>query len=427
MKKIVNIPRGTQDILPKESKKWQYIENHLRKISENFCYKEIRTPIFELTELFARGVGDTTDIVQKEMYTFLDKGNRSITLRPEGTAGTVRSYIENKLFAEAIKPQKLYYIGPMFRYERKQKGRYRQFFQYGVEVIGEESEKIDAEVISLAYNIYKSLGIENIKVSINTLGNPEERNEYNRALINHFKKEIHNFCEDCQNRLEKNPMRILDCKVDTKKELMKNAPKLLDFLGEESKKYFKKVLSYLDDLKIKYEVDSNLVRGLDYYTHTAFEIMIDNKDIELKTLCGGGRYNGLIKMLGGPEEEKGIGFALSIERLLLALESENIELNINDKIDIYVVSVGEEANEYSMKLTNLLRIHGFKAQNSYFDKKIKAQMKMADRYKAKFSIIIGEEEIKDKKVTVKNMENHNQESIKIENLMNYLKEKIKGE
>ena len=222
-------------------------------------------------------------------------------------------------------------------------------------------------------------------------------------------------------------MRILDCKVDTKKELMKNAPKLLDFLGEESKKYFKKVLSYLDDLKIKYEVDSNLVRGLDYYTHTAFEIMIDNKDIELKTLCGGGRYNGLIKMLGGPEEEKGIGFALSIERLLLALESENIELNIDDKIDIYVVSVGEEANEYSMKLTNLLRIHGFKAQNSYFDKKIKAQMKIADRYKAKFSIIIGEEEIKDKKVTVKNMENHNQESIKIENLMNYLKEKIKGE
>ena len=316
---VISMPRGTQDILPEESIKWQYIEGKLREISKNFCYEEIRTPMFESTELFSRGVGDTTDIVQKEMYTFQDKGNRSLTLRPEGTAGTVRSYIENKLFAKTIQPQKLYYVGPMFRYERKQKGRYRQFVQYGVEVIGEESPKIDAEVISLAYNIYRMFGIENIKVSINSLGNPEERQAYNEALVKHFEPRINEFCEDCNNRLYKNPMRILDCKVDAGHELIKSAPKLLDYLGEESKQYFAEVLTHLDALGVKYEIDHNLVRGLDYYTHTAFEIMIDNPEVELKTLCGGGRYNGLIKLLDGPEDKKGIGFALSIERLLLSL------------------------------------------------------------------------------------------------------------
>ena len=223
---VISMPRGTQDILPEESIKWQYIEGKLREISKNFCYEEIRTPMFESTELFSRGVGDTTDIVQKEMYTFQDKGNRSLTLRPEGTAGTVRSYIENKLFAKTIQPQKLYYVGPMFRYERKQKERYRQFVQYGVEVIGEESPKIDAEVISLAYNIYRMFGIENIKVSINSLGNPEERQAYNEALVKHFEPRINEFCEDCNNRLYKNPMRILDCKVDAEHELIKTAPKL---------------------------------------------------------------------------------------------------------------------------------------------------------------------------------------------------------
>ena len=224
---VISMPRGTQDILPEESIKWQYIEGKLRESSKNFWYEEIRTPMFESTELFSRGVGDTTDIVQKEMYTFMDKGNRSLTLRPEGTAGTVRSYIENKLFAKTIQPQKLYYVGPMFRYERKQKGRYRQFVQYAVEVIGEESPKIDAEVISLAYNIYRMFGIENIKVSINSLGNPEERQAYNEALVKHFEPRINEFCEDCNNRLYKNPMRILDCKIDAGHELIKSAPKLL--------------------------------------------------------------------------------------------------------------------------------------------------------------------------------------------------------
>lgn len=424
---IINVPRGTQDILPKDSKKWQYIEDRLRKISNNFCYEEIRTPMFESTELFARGVGDTTDIVQKEMYTFLDKGNRSLTLRPEGTAGTVRSYIENKLFAETIKPQKLFYIGPMFRYERKQKGRYRQFVQYGVEVIGEESPKIDAEVISLAYNIYRSFGIENIKVSINSLGNPTERKAYNEALVKHFEPRINEFCNDCQNRLYKNPMRILDCKVDANHELMATAPRLLDFLGEESLAYFNEVLKHLDSLNVKYEVDSNLVRGLDYYTHTAFEIMIDNPEVELKTLCGGGRYNGLVEMLGGPSGEKGIGFALSIERLLLALESENIELPIVEDIDIFVVTMGELASDYGVKLTNDLRLAGYKVQNDYFDKKMKAQMKLADRYKAKFTIIIGESELEEQQVTIKNMANFEQEKIAIVKIKEYIEEKIKGE
>ncbi|ERK56914.1 histidine--tRNA ligase [Gemella bergeri ATCC 700627] len=424
---VITMPRGTQDILPEESKKWQYIENKLREISNNFCYEEIRTPMFESTELFSRGVGDTTDIVQKEMYTFLDKGNRSITLRPEGTAGTVRSYIENKLFAKTIQPQKLYYVGPMFRYERKQKGRYRQFVQYGVEVIGDESPKIDAEVISLAYNIYKMFGIENIKVSINSLGNPEERQAYNEALIKHFEPRIHEFDEDCNNRLYKNPMRILDCKVDADHELVKTAPKLLEYLGEESKQYFAEVLKHLDNLGVKYEVDHNLVRGLDYYTHTAFEIMIDNPNVELKTLCGGGRYNGLIKLLEGPEDKKGIGFALSIERLLLALESENIELPIEETIDVFIVSMGEKAGTYGVKLTNDLRLAGFKVQNDYFDKKMKTQMKIADRYNAKFSIIVGESELETAEVIIKNMENFEQENIKQENIISYLEMKLRGE
>ena len=424
---VITMPRGTQDILPEESKKWQYIEEKLRKISDSFCYEEIRTPMFESTELFSRGVGDTTDIVQKEMYTFMDKGNRSITLRPEGTAGTVRSYIENKLFAKTIQPQKLYYVGPMFRYERQQKGRYRQFIQYGVEVIGEESPKIDAEVISLAYNIYKSFGIENIKVSINSLGNPEERQAYNEALVKHFEPRINEFCEDCNNRLYKNPMRILDCKVDAEHELIKNAPKLLEYLGEESKQYFAEVLRHLDALGVKYEVAHNLVRGLDYYTHTAFEIMIDNPEVELKTLCGGGRYNGLIKLLDGPEDKKGIGFALSIERLLLALESENIELPIDNTIDAFVVAMGEKAGDAGVKLTNDLRLAGFKVQSDYFDKKMKAQMKLADRYNAKFSIIIGDSELENGQYVVKDMKTYDQENVEFDNIVKYLEEKLKGE
>lgn len=423
---IINMPRGTQDILPKESKKWQYIEEKLRTMSKNFCYEEIRTPMFESTELFARGVGETTDVVQKEMYTFLDKSDRSLTLRPEGTAGVVRSYIENKLFAEVIKPQKLFYIGPMFRYERKQKGRYRQFVQYGVEVIGDESPKIDAEVISLGYNIYKSFGIENIKVSVNSLGNPEERRAYNEALIKHFEPRIDEFCSDCKLRLHKNPMRILDCKVDAKHELIKTAPRLLDFLGEESKNYFAEVLKYLDSLGVKYEIDHNLVRGLDYYTHTAFEIMIDNPDVELKTLCGGGRYNGLVEMLGGPEGEKGIGFALSIERLLLALESENISLPINDNIDLFIVSMGSEANDFAMKLTNDLRLANFTVQNDYFDKKLKAQIKIADRYNSQFTLIVGDTELENGEVAIKNMENFTQELVKIEDIVSYLNNKLGG-
>lgn len=423
---IINIPRGTQDILPEESKKWQYIEDKLRKISNNFCYDEIRTPMFESTDLFARGVGDTTDIVQKEMYTFFDKGNRSLTLRPEGTAGTVRSYIENKLFANSIKPQKLFYIGPMFRYERKQKGRYRQFVQYGVEVIGDESPRIDAEVVSLAYNIYKSFGINNIKVSINSLGNPSERREYNEALVKHFEPRIDEFCDDCKNRLHKNPMRILDCKINANHELMSTAPKLLDFLGEESKNYFNEVLRHLDNLGVKYEVDNNLVRGLDYYTHTAFEIMIDNPDVELKTLCGGGRYNGLVELLGGPNDEKGIGFALSIERLLLALESEDITLPIDDTIDIFVVSMGDKAGEFAIKLTNDLRLNNLKVQNDYFDKKMKAQLKLADRYKAKYTVIIGDNELLDNNVIIKDMTKFTQETVNVNNILEYFEERIGG-
>ena len=270
-------------------------------------------------------------------------------------------------------------------------------------------------------------GIENIKVSINSLGNPEERQAYNEALVKHFEPRINEFCEDCNNRLYKNPMRILDCKVDAEHELIKSAPRLLEYLGEDSKQYFAEVLKHLDALGVKYEIDHNLVRGLDYYTHTAFEIMIDNPEVELKTLCGGGRYNGLIRLLDGPEDKKGIGFALSIERLLLALESENIELPIDDTIDVFVVAMGEDASNAGVKLTNDLRLAGYSVQNDYFDKKMKAQMKIADRYNAKYSIIIGQSELESGTLVVKDMKSFEQETIKLEDIVDYLQEKLRGE
>lgn len=400
----INIPRGTQDILPGEVEKWQLIEKTARELCERFQYKEIRTPIFEHTDLFLRGVGDTTDIVQKEMYTFKDRGDRSITLRPEGTAAVVRSYVEQKMFGYANQPIKLYYMGPMFRYERPQAGRYRQFVQFGVEALGSADPAIDAEVIALAMSIYQSLGLKKLKLVINSLGDKDSRQAHRDALINHFKPRIGEFCSDCQMRLEKNPMRILDCKKDHEHELMKSAPSILEYLNDDSKAYFDKVQTYLTDLEISYEIDPNLVRGLDYYNHTAFEIMSNAEGFgAITTLCGGGRYNGLVEELDGPETP-GIGFALSIERFIAALKAENIELAVQEGIDCYLVSLGEEAKDYTVRLLQQLRLAGFSAERDYLDRKIKAQFKAADRLNAKYVAVLGEEELAANKINVKAMD-----------------------
>ncbi|CAC7302356.1 histidine--tRNA ligase [Staphylococcus aureus] len=419
---MIKIPRGTQDILPEDSKKWRYIENQLDELMTFYNYKEIRTPIFESTDLFARGVGDSTDVVQKEMYTFKDKGDRSITLRPEGTAAVVRSYIEHKMQGNPNQPIKLYYNGPMFRYERKQKGRYRQFNQFGVEAIGAENPSVDAEVLAMVMHIYQSFGLKHLKLVINSVGDMASRKEYNEALVKHFEPVIHEFCSDCQSRLHTNPMRILDCKVDRDKEAIKTAPRITDFLNEESKAYYEQVKAYLDDLGIPYIEDPNLVRGLDYYTHTAFELMMDNPNYDgaITTLCGGGRYNGLLELLDGPSET-GIGFALSIERLLLALEEEGIELDIEENLDLFIVTMGDQADRYAVKLLNYLRHNGIKADKDYLQRKIKGQMKQADRLGAKFTIVIGDQELENNKIDVKNMTTGESETIELDALVEYFK------
>jgi histidyl-tRNA synthetase len=418
------IPRGTQDILPGEVEKWQYVEKIARDICKRYNYHEIRTPIFEHTELFLRGVGDTTDIVQKEMYTFEDRAGRSMTLRPEGTAPVVRSFVENKMYGNPNQPIKLYYIGPMFRYERPQAGRFRQFVQFGVEAIGSADPAIDAEVIALAMELYRSLGLKKLRLVINSLGDVETRKAHRQALIDHFQNRIHELCEDCQARLEKNPLRILDCKKDRDHELMATAPSILDYLNDESRRYFEKVKAYLTRLGIPFEVDPRLVRGLDYYHHTTFEIMSDAEGFgAITTLCGGGRYNGLVQEIGGPETP-GIGFALSIERLLAALDAEGIALPVSEGIDCYVVAVGEKAKDESVLLVHQLRKAGIIADKDYQDRKIKAQFKAADRLNAKFVAILGDDELVKEVINIKEMSTGEQTEVPLHSVVDYLKERL---
>jgi histidyl-tRNA synthetase len=418
----ISIPRGTQDILPGEVEKWQLIEAKARELCEKYQYQEIRTPIFEQTDLFARGVGDTTDIVQKEMYTFDDRGGRSLTLRPEGTAAVVRSFVEKKMFGYPNQPVKLYYMGPMFRYERPQAGRFRQFVQFGIEALGSNDPAIDAEVISLAMNLYKEMGLKKLKLVINSLGDKESRTAHRNALINHFQPSIGEFCHDCQNRLEKNPLRILDCKQDHNHELMKSAPSIIDYLNDDSKAYFEKLQNYLTQLDIPFVVDPNLVRGLDYYNHTAFEIMSDAEGFgAITTLCGGGRYNGLAEEMGGPETP-GIGFAMSIERFIAALNAEGIELEINKGIDCYIASLGEEAKDYTVGLLQKLRLAGVSAERDYLNRKIKAQFKAADRLNAKYVAVLGDDELTNNKINLKNMATGEQMEIELTRFVEYIQE-----
>lgn len=422
----LHAPRGTVDLLPAETAKWQYVEKVLSDLCNVYNYEEIRTPVFEHTEVFQRGVGDTTDIVQKEMYTFEDRGGRSITLRPEGTAGVVRAYNQHKLYGSPVQPTKLYYFANMFRYERPQAGRMRQLNQFGVEVLGSADPSVDAEVIALAMTAYKKLGLKNIKLVINSLGDNDSRQEHRDALIAHFDPHMDELCADCNERLEKNPLRILDCKKDMDHPAMEAAPSVLDYLNEASKAYFTKVKTYLDEMDIPYEVDPTLVRGLDYYNHTAFEIMSDAEGFgAITTLLGGGRYNGLAEQLGGPSTP-GIGFGMGLERLQLALEVEKVSLPIDKSLDIFFVAMGDVQKE-AVGLVQELREAGFKVDKDYQDRKMKAQFKAADRLAAKHVLILGENELAEKIVQVRSMETGDQEEVSFEQLIDVMKEKVGGE
>lgn len=415
--------KGTYDILPKDIDKWHFVEDVCKKICTSFNYQEIRTPIFESTNLFIRSVGETTDIVSKEMYTFDDKKGRSITLRPEGTAGVVRSYVEHKMFADSNQPTKLFYFGPIFRYERMQKGRQRQFTQFGIEALGSKDPAVDVEVISLVVEILQSLGLKKVKVALNTLGDSESRLKYREALVNHFKPVICDLCGDCKARLEKNPLRILDCKVDREHPAMKTAPKLMDYLNEESRKHFEKVKQYLTDLNIDFVIDNQLVRGLDYYNHTVFEVMSEVEGFgALTTLCGGGRYNGLVQEIGGPETPA-VGVAFGVERLILALEAEGVNIPSNNKIDAYIVSLGEKANDFSVKLVNDLRRENLQVEKDYLNRKFKAQLKSADRLNARLAVIIGDDELEKDICIIKNLDTGIQEEVALDKVINYIKNK----
>lgn len=397
-------PKGTNDILPGESQKWQKIEQTARKLFAQYQFHEIRTPIFEHIEVISRSVGDTTDIVTKEMYDFHDKGDRHITLRPEGTAPIVRSFVENKLFGpEFQKPYKVYYMGPMFRYERPQKGRLRQFHQIGVEVFGSDNPATDVETMAMALQFFRELGIKDLRLVINSLGDQETRIAYRQALINYLTPFKEQLSADSNRRLLENPLRVLDSKDEKDKAVVANAPSILDYLSENAKNHFAQVTKMLDALNIAYEIDSNMVRGLDYYTHTIFEIMSDDKKMGAQsTICAGGRYNQLVAELGGPETS-GFGFAMGFERLLMILEAQGIQLAAENPLNAYVVSLGEATNIEALQIVQSIRQAGFSAERDVMNRKAKAQFKTADKLQAQLVLTIGETELANGVVNVKNL------------------------
>ena len=417
-------PKGCHDIYGIEAKKWQYVNKVIDSLMERYNYNFIRTPIFESSEVFHRGVGETTDIVSKETYDFEDRGSRKMTLRPEGTAGVVRSFVENKMYGDPTQPIKLYYNGTMYRYERPQSGRDRELTQYGVEVLGSDDPLIDAEVISIPVNLFKLLGLKEIKVKINTLGDTESRMMYRNELLHYFKKYIGDLCPDCQERYKKNPMRILDCKVDKNHEAILNAPKTIDYLNEESRNRFEKVKEYLRELEIDFEVDPNIVRGLDYYNHTVFEIEahVDGFGSN-NVLAAGGRYNGLVELLDGPQTP-GIGFAMGIGRLIMALDLEEINLPIDNSIEAFVMYVSETEKKYATSLVQMLRMNGFKAETEYTSRGLKAQFKQADRLNSKFLIILNDNDLANDEVKIKNNKTKEEELVGIDYLMYYLDEHL---
>lgn len=419
--------KGTYDLFGDESRKVLALRNIFEELMSTYNYSFIRTPIFEASELFHRTVGETSDIVSKETYDFKDRGDRNITLRPEGTAAVARSFIENKMYTDGILPKKFWYYGPMFRYERPQSGRYREHYQFGCEAYGSNDPMMDAEVISVPVTLFSILGLNGVKVMINTLGDDESRENYRKALIDYLKPHIDELCEDCKVRFEKNPLRILDCKVDGNSEILKNVPRTIDYLNEESDKYFNDVLKYLDALDIAYEVDPTTIRGLDYYTHTVFEIVADIKDMGSQSvLCGGGRYNNLVERLDGPSIPA-VGFGLGSERLLLALEHEGIDISENNMIDAYVIPTSSNEKEFACSFVYTLRSIGLKVEIDYLNRTVKSNFKQAERLNSKFTIVIGDEEIKNNYFTVKDMKNREEEKVEKSNIIKYLMEKLESE
>ena len=421
---MIKRQKGCNDITGRQAKIWKYVESVIDALMEKYNYNYIRTPIIEATELFHRGIGDTTDIVTKESYDFEDKGGRKITLRPEGTAGVVRSYIENKMYGDPNQPVKVYYNGTMYRYERPQSGRDRELTQFGMEILGSDDPLCDAEIISAAVNLYKMLGLKEIKVNLNSLGDNESRKKYREALIEYFRPHIGNFCNDCQERYEKNPLRILDCKVDADNEYLKNAPTTLDYLNEESRTRFKKVQEYLDIMQIEYTINPKIVRGLDYYNHTVFEIEAKVDGFGSNNVIGaGGRYNGLVSQLGGPETPC-VGFASGIGRLVMALELEDVKLPINDSVDLFLMYVSEEEKKYAIYLAQELRMAGFVVDTEYTGRNLKGQFRQADRLNAKYLCILNSEDLNNNEVKIKNNKTKEEEIISLDAIIYFLDEKL---
>lgn len=412
---MINIPKGTKDVLPFESYKWHYVERIARETADLYCLNEIRTPTFEHTELFLRGVGDTTDIVNKEMYTFLDKGERSITLKPEGTAGVARSFIENGLFNNAM-PLKMYYITPVFRYENPQKGRLREHHQFGVEVYGGAGADTDAEVIKLAYTVLKKCGLS-VKLYINSMGCPECRKKYNDALKGYFADKLDKLCPTCRERYYKNPLRILDCKEEGCKALCKDAPKIVDYLCDDCSSHFKKLQELLTDCGVAYEINPFIVRGLDYYTKTVFEFVTTALGSQ-GTVCGGGRYDNLISQLGGTPT-CGVGFGMGIERLLMLMEAENVVIPTHENVRLYIASMGDKAYKKAFEIASELRDKGVKAEIDHAGRGIKAQFKYADKIHAENVVTLGDNELLTGVAQIKNMADGKLTEIKISDISSY--------
>ncbi len=405
--------KGTQDTLPSESYKIQFVEQSVLEIAKNYGYKEIRVPVFEHTELFQRGVGDTTDVVQKEMYTFEDKGGRSITLRPEGTAGVVRSYIEHGLFNEA-QPQKVCYLISCYRYEKPQAGRLREFHQFGCECFGTASPAADAELISLVNDIFAFLDVKNLKIQINSIGCPECRKNYHKALQEYFESKKDDLCATCLGRLERNPMRILDCKSPVCSDIAKDAPKVTDYLCDECDDHFKKTQQYLDAMNIPYEVNPSIVRGLDYYTKTVFEFVSTEIGAQ-GTVCGGGRYDGLVEEIGG-NHTPALGFAMGMERLLMLMEAQGIEFPPEAKCDLYIASMGENATLKASQIASDVRGNGMHAQFDIVGRSVKAQMKYANKIGAAYTVVLGDSEIEAGVAKVKNMADGSETEMNIDDI-----------
>lgn len=422
-KVTIAMPRGTYDVLPEEIHRWHHLEHLAREWARRYHFSEVRTPVFEHTELFQRGVGETTDIVEKEMYTFTDRKGRSLTLRPEGTAAVVRSFIEHKVYAQP-QPTKWYYLGPMFRYERPQSGRFRQFVQFGAEVLGTSEPSVDAEVIALVDDFLRSLGIRQFRLELNSLGCPECRPRHREALLSSLRPVRESLCPDCQSRLERNPLRILDCKNERCRQLTADTPSILDYLCDHCADHFTRVRRLLDRLGMAYQENPRMVRGLDYYTQTAFEFIAESVGA-VGTIAAGGRYNGLVASLGG-EDVPGIGFATGLERLLAVMKAEGVESPAPKRLDCFVIALGQEARDTAFALLHQLRQAGLAADLDHLNRKLKAQLKVADRSGAKWVLILGEEELSRQTIQLRNMADGSQEEIALTDAVTCLSAAMKA-